>query len=41
MKPAPAPAPKPEEWKYYKFGDEVTLKCEGGKIVVKAHGIEY
>lgn len=35
---APAPAPK-QEWKTYTFGDEVTLKCEHGKIVVK--GVAY
>jgi hypothetical protein len=36
-KPAPAPVPAPkDEYKYYTFGEEITLKCEGGKIVVKA-----
>jgi hypothetical protein len=42
-KPAPAPAPVPapekeekyDEYKVYTFGEEVSLKCEGGKIVVK------
>ncbi|KNG51592.1 hypothetical protein TW65_91078 [Stemphylium lycopersici] len=36
--PAPAPAPephKPDNYGYYTFGEEISLKCEHGKIVVK------
>jgi hypothetical protein len=29
------PAPMPAEYKEYTFGEEITLKCEHGKIVVK------
>ena len=40
-KPDPAPQPKPvpeaDQHGYYTFGEEISLKCEGGKIVVKGH----
>ena len=43
-KPAEKPQPKPvqkgedkknDEHKVYTFGEEISLKCEGGKVVVK------
>ncbi|KAI4942061.1 hypothetical protein J4E91_010259 [Alternaria rosae] len=35
--PSPKPVPEADQHSYYTFGEEIGLKCEGGKIVVKGH----
>lgn len=35
--PQPKPVPQADQHGYYTFGEEISLKCEGGKIVVKGH----
>ncbi|CAG5161358.1 uncharacterized protein ALTATR162_LOCUS6014 [Alternaria atra] len=35
--PQPKPVPQADQHGYYTFGEEISLKCEGGKIVIKGH----